>query len=389
MANIPITTGMCVDGVRCGSYDCNQHNNCESVETYFDKGFNHSIHNQYLVTCGGVTINMIKTDRELSAFWKIDRDDPIKVNGMFQEGYGTIPLICESHEPDRYYCSFSDVGTVIGSKIFYIDHRYGICLYNRETFTLDCSAESTEIAKLKQTMGELRVSQLQIKTSDYTASRLSEWVLIKDGVETVLTSETFDQEPFGGKNSGQSWRDMGWVSNEVSGIQYFPDYTPDPETRMVLLFPQPGSLGISVSEVICRLGFYDYGNEPGEEPALGKSDGGKDMFYPSWYREYCVIKDTMWEEARTRRWNAKWNHIAEEPSRTWKPPTISVEPLPCGTYAKHPQVGEAYQWLLSIDGSSNEPFISTSPDMNTLIDDRLSTGNNTHDTTLYYPIGII
>ena len=230
---------------------------------------------------------------------------------------------------------------------------------------------STEMAQFKGVWGQIYVHQVQIKTSNYEAESLVEWRLIVNGVMTTVSSETTELHPFGPRNNGKQ-----------SGTGLYPDYVPDPETRLVLVFPNPPSQGIPWSPVIARLGFYDYGNDPGFESELNKLDGGeKDMFYPAWCRSFQ--QDTLWRKAADNRYNISWYKSLFADDTSYVPPAIEASPIPQGSYVEHPQVGKVYQFLCDTTLVGNRSF-------NTLIDASLKDAKlATHDTTLYYPISLI
>jgi hypothetical protein len=122
------------------------------------------------------------------------------------------------------------------------------------------------------------------------------------------------------------------------------------------------------------LGFYDYGNEPGSESALNKADGGlKDMFYPEWCRN--LSPDSIWQQMADRRYELSWYHEPIVANAAYTPPEITVDPIPIGSYAKHPQLEGVYQFLC--DGTVYQSSI-----LDTIVDK----GSGMY---LHYPISLI
>lgn len=333
----------------------------------------HSINTDYSLVVSGTTIPIVKTIREWFVEYSAVYAFPPAPRGVSVSGvlYNCNPPFDEATAPKTYATSVKDDCIVEKSTIYYIDQRYGVCLYKYQKDELHLSAFGTEYALLKTESGAVSANQIQIKTNNYTATSTTEWRLLIDGVERVLTHEVEQLAPFGPRNNGLAYTDgtaAGWV--------------PDPETRLILLFPQPPSEAIPLTNEIVRLGFYDYGNLPGEESELNRLDGGyKDMYYPQWCR--FLQEDPLWRAAADRRYDISWNHAELSSSSTYTPPAIDFDFMPKGSFVRHPVVGDVYQFLLD-----NETLIS-SPDLLALIDSRLPEDSKTHDTTLIYPISLV
>lgn len=295
------------------------------------------------------------------------------------------------------------------SVLHYLDLKHDVCLYQYIKDDLKFDITSTEMCMFKEPMWVSRRHQVRIKAAgegteaNFTCTRLEEWHLVIGGTKKILTTRLTPFSPFpdvliGGSTVGGSGGSMN--TNLIHGSSgdrlnpFDPNYVVDPTVRQILVFPQPPSMGIPWSDDIRVHGFYDYGHMPGEESTLNKLDGGnKDMYYPEWCRKLAY--DPVWRAQADRRYQINWFH---EPLQTeevsYDPPGLSVSPLPRGTYVKHPLVGEIYQFLV------NEAYgthVETSPDLNSLIDAQLALATKadgssaefkTHDTTLYYPIGV-
>jgi hypothetical protein len=330
-------------------------------------GNTHTINTDYNINVAGIVIPIVKTNRIFTVSYSTTYGVPADARGYV----GSDPIFCTETAPNQPVCTVSENCVIESSTLKYLDQRYGVCLYRYQKDDILMSKTSAELAEIKVESGSIYPHQVQIKTSNYVANRLVEWRLIKDGVQTILKTSTEAIHPFGPRNNGQA-----------SGVGLFPDYVPDPETRVVLLFPQPPSLGIPWSDVICRLGFYDYGHEAGAESQLNKDDGGeKDMFYPFWCRE--LQTDPFWKSAAFNRYNISWFNMGLTVDSSYRPIDVLTDPLPCGSYVNHAQQGELYQFLF--DGST----VETSKDLTTEINEALADGLITSGTTLYYPIGVV
>jgi len=382
MSNMSTTEGICVTGVTsCNTFDCAEHGLCETVETFSHKGFNHAINTDYRLMVRGINIPLVKTIRTLDVQWETVRDAPVLTNGQYYFGEW-LPVRCEVHGPDQHTCTFLEDCVIEKSVIHYLDLRYGVCLYKytRESLVIDSRQRNNEVALFRTQAGPFH--RVRIMAGDFIQAHRTEWRVVINGVESVIDSVDVEPSFIGGAYS----------SNHLDGAsQWYPDYTRPPGIHKVLIFPYPGSMGIAQSDLECGTPFYDYSTPGGleDEPAI--SDGGKDMFYPEWCRN--MQEDPIWKEAAARRWNAKWWHVPEEKNRHWTPPAVYVDPIPRGTFARHPAVGEVYQFLTDMYGnhvtSNQEPRVTTSPSLDDGVSAALPEGQVLAGTTLYYPIGVI
>ena len=100
-----------------------------------------------------------------------------------------------------------------------------------------------------------------------------------------------------------------------------------------------------------------------------------------------MTPDPLWRQIADRRYAITWWHDDIVPSTSYTPPAVTSDYMPKGTFARHPVVGDVYQWLLK--RNDRTMFTAGSPDLNPLIDGVLKNGLATHDTTLYSPISVI
>lgn len=333
----------------------------------------HSIHTEYTMSVMGHNIPLVLTDRQFTASWRTDYLSTNPPGGVAVRNLdGSYWLIDCTEQTSQSIPSLtvSDKCSIEKSTLHYLDQRYGVCLYRYQKDELDMKVKSSELASFKTTQGSFIAHQAQIQTGDYTAKSTVEWRLVIDGAVKVLSHDETLLEPFGIKNDGSAFTE-GFAAG----------FHPDPETRKIIVFPQPPSQSIPLSPEVVRLGFYDYGNLPGGESDLNRQDGGyKDMFYPEWCRN--LQADPFWRYAADQRYNISWFHADKVQIFNYEPPEISVDPIPKGSFVRHSLVGDVYQFLIN-----GTPV--TSPDLTALIDSQLPDGMKTHGTTLYYPISII
>lgn len=334
----------------------------------------HSLNTSYTITVAGITVPVVVTTREFDVSYSTVYGMPTSTWKAWKTLLGEFAVVeCGFLGAENIYAlQVTDECMIEKSTLHYLDQRYGVCLYRYQKDELHLDVSSSDVAGFKTTTGTFVAHQAQIKTSDYTASRTVEWRLIIGGVEQVLNHSVIELEPFGEKNNGVA---------DTTG--FAAGWVPDPEIRKILVFPQPPSQAIPLTPSIVRLGFYDYGNLPGEESMLNIEDGGyKDMFYPEWCRN--LQADPIWREAADTRYNISWFHIPPPHDTNYTPPEIIVDPAPVGSHVWYPEIGNVYQWFMErIDGSK---FLETTENLSVILD--AMKVDATHDNTLYSPIGV-
>jgi hypothetical protein len=365
----------------CKPFDCKEKDQCETTSSY-DKTLNHVISTHQQIQVGVATINLIKTDRTLNVEWGKTRYAPRKTNAAY-ENNELVLVRCGDVAPDEMYCTFVDNCKIEKSEIAFLDLRYNVCLYKNRVQELRINSlqRDNEQALFRTQTGPFH--RVRVMTNDFTQTDHMQWILLKDGVKTVLYEESVTPAFVGG----------AYQEGEGASI-WFPDYKRPAGIHLILIFPFPASYGIAQSDLECGTPFYDYTHLPMEEPDLARLDGGKDMFYPEWCRN--MQEDPIWREAADRRWNAKWWHVPEEKNRKWMQPEVQLKMFPVGSYIEHPEVGKVYQFLLQ--NTSGEPKIFSSPDFTSIVDQTLkatkdsngaNAGLSVHNNTVYYPLGVV
>jgi len=308
-------------------------------------GEHHDIHTNYTATLCGVTIPIVRTDR----VWVAQYDPHSKLDP-------NAPLFLNVKED----C------VIEKSTIHYVDHRYGVCLYRYQKDEIHMEVNSTQTVVMNEYgwWGRARVANITDKS--YKAQSTEEWHLVIDGEDRILTSCKRLLQPFGSPNGTKL----------------------DRGTCLLLVIPTPSSsAGTTAPDAdnVSRLGCYEYEYVPYSEQEV--SDGGNDHFYPAWCRS--LQEDPFWKAAAARKYSNWWDHA--DPlvgTQGYEPPPVTVEPLPLGSFVRHPALGDMYQFLFTkMDGQN---FVVTSGNLNPEIDKCLASANvATHDTTLYFPLSLM
>ena len=326
-------------------------------------GITHSVHTDFTVTVCGVNIPIIKTDRTFS----ISRTPFLDSQA---EQYGYVKSWVSEH------CD------VRKTTIHFLDERYNVCLYKTVHDSINLPQRQNQEVDHYVAYGVLTMSPtIIIRPSDYTATTTEEWHLVVDGTDSVIATTTIDLFPFG----------------EPMHNTYYTDVC------TVLCFPKiPASSSVAPSspDNPTNAAAGDFGSyEDGYDDVYGaqaQADGGTDYFYPGWCRS--LQEDPFWASVAGSRYNftAPGASYPQAGTTPYTPPEVVVEPIPIGSFARHPMLNDMYQFLITKFNGSH--IVVSSTDINAKIDEQLalakddsgiSLGLATHDTTLYYPISIV
>lgn len=312
----------------------------------------HQINTDYNVAVDNVVIPIVKTDRSFNATWRATAEIPLKYFAAVYDS-GVELIYCNTMGSDSYSLSVSENCSIISSTLHYLDQRYGVALYRKVIDTLVMNVASNRFARF-QGMFTNTIHNLAIITeNDYTATRREEWHLVKDGEDTIVAESYTALHPFG--------------NDKGEGV------------RQILIFDTPPAQANPLVPLeLLSYGFYDYG-ELGSN--LNQLDGGlKDYFYPEWCRN--LVADPIWRQAADRRYALTWEGSAPYATPSdYTPPPVAVSPIPVGSFARHPNLSEVYQFLC---GS-----VVVGTDITGQLNTELSkSGLSTHDTTLIYPVSL-
>lgn len=231
-------------------FDCGE---TAIVPGHVDRGgFSQTLNDALTYDVGGVEIVAKKRVRNFSMAARIE------------EGYGAgVFVVMASDGVSPYYCgadfevkvsgSVSDSYEYTSTTCFFLDTRYGHGLFRevKEKITLSANAASTALRYLG-TWGvayyaKFRVEHhvLEITTTDF---------IVVGGEKVVLKTVT------------ETPRDQN-----------------DASRPLILVWPNPPSLGTFEDDDIANFGFYDY-NAGGEDSGRTARDGGKDYYRTDWMR---------------------------------------------------------------------------------------------------------
>jgi hypothetical protein len=333
----------------------------------------HNISTAYHLTIAGNLIKIIDTQRLFSFYYQTDYGQPNSLIA-YRQSWGTSWIWCEELI-DNWKSRIKEDCTIIKSTIHYLDLRYGVCLYKEVTqkIAFDVIGRTTP-TRFKLQFGDYSYHKALMKRQDLIGSIEERWFFIRNGIKTLLSEVVQPWIPYFQISGGKIWSDT---------------FTPDPNVVQGFVFPQPPSVGICIEDEISYYGFYDYGNDGTGPSALLEADGGcGDYYYPDWCRQ--MQEDALWKDAAKRRFLMSWyKEPAIENKTDYTPPPITVDPLPRGTFIKHPVVGEVWQFLVEKrDGTTH---LETNPDFDAIVLASLVANGVSpkQGSMLYYPIGVI
>ena len=331
---------------------------------------NHEINTHYIVSINNHDIDIIKTDRKFTLTTSIDYSKPTDLILFGSNVGGVAPWVwCSSTQRQDYFL-FSEDCSMTFSTLHYLDMSNNVCLYSTRAQRLIVKKASKDTVNIQGPYGLEIYHWLEIYKSDLQMVDTKSWHLIKDGANELLASDTREYNPFPEFvfGEGAPYKE-GLIATMVSPtlgcfwrpldkkIEWYPPY--------------------QIEYITCE----------GTESRQNQLDGGcKDMYYPAWCRQ--MGNDPIWRAAADRRYSVSWfKEEIKTDQQKYRPPPITVDPIPRGTFVKHPQVGEVYQFL--VEKRTGGYKLETSPNIDDIINNAVPEDQRQQGTTLYYPIGVL
>jgi len=320
----PLCIIPCVDG---------QHNGepCPSSVTG-TQTTTHNISTGVSATFGSHTIPIMKTDRSFSITSSVISTSP----------YAMTAAISESINQTRCV-------------LHYINSAEEVCLY-RKTVTLlvFSGTDSGCVSSL-----HFWNTYSKIKVSGFSVIKQHTYVLLRKGVEEILG--TYNET----LNSTGVWK--------------------------MFLAPTPDIHQLQADADVTEYGFYNnYTESCFNAPADSNTvkDGGPDMFYPEWARDYTP--DSLWEQVAAHKFQLCQSSVVVPEMNFGF--AIPAEPIPIGDFARHPLLGDCHSWLLNLGADGG--YVVKNYNEGALADVLLSKSLEPHNLNLkaltaYYPVSII
>lgn len=351
-----------------------------TVENDGPRDHRQQITTDYAITVAGVRIPIVLTNRTWETHDYVKLSVPTAINGVYLS-QGGVFWCFDSFTPVERVYRVSEDCQITRSTLHYLDLRYGVCLYrkNVEMVQFDITTDKTNLFKNPWGTREFgRVALFGGDKQNWDSRCTEEWHLIIDGVDRVIATTAYDPLP-----------EMRIFAEDGSNDLFDDDYPDkaDPDLELIIhTNPPTSSDEIPWDDELRYHGFYSYRgavNAPNWQP-----DGaGADYFYPAWCRSLQL--DPFWQAAAERRFMLWFPEARLEANSTYTPPIgVTVDPLPVGTFVRHPVVGDVWQFLVGKrDGGYH---LETSPNVDALVLDSLSKNGVTplNGTMLYYPIGV-
>ena len=316
------------------------------VSTVGGRQYSFPIYSQTTIDLWGNSVDLFKVDRLLEYGYTINTVSGGACGSATRQGTSSISESCVYTETEFHYINQTDK----------------IALFTTKTITYSFSNTSNEFAALA--VGSAPVWFLKLPMGAITVKQSHQVIFLKD-------QQKFIQD------------------------EYISDSTSDSKTFFLLPTPDPRFAGgIPMDDEIKRYGFYNqyescYDAGPESKTAL---DGGRDMFFPAWLRAF--VKDRNVIAHRNKRFiicqSNKFDPINE--TTNWSPSILS--PIPCGSYVKHPEWGEMYNFF--VPAVSHGGMLNIKSDnLDTKIVDAANAYNpvggdyTIREQTLYYPISLV
>lgn len=353
-----------------------------TVENRGPFDFKHQIRTDYSITLCNVNVPIVKTTRDwiTHEYWGLSI--PTAIDSVYLANNSTSWCFAGFTTEERDFRATENC-EIIKSTLHYLDHRFKVCLYRKNIERVSFSITTDQTNLFKTPYNTVRTSSIKIYGGDkknWDSLCTEEWHLVIDGVDTIIATSSYDPLP--------EMRTFAVDGSSDLFNQAYPNVA-DKDLELILSTSPPTSYdAIPWDDELRYHGFYSY--RGGVRSVYWGADGGAaDYFYPAWCR--ALHEDPFWREAADIRlsvlanpyWDGSYN---KEP---YSPPIdLIVDPLPRGTFVKHPLVGEVWQFLIGKrDGSIH---LETSPNLDELIKASLNKNgvSPVQGTMLYYPIGV-
>lgn len=350
-----------------------------TLETDGPYTYKQNINTDYKINLAGVDIPIVRTIRSWETYDFQRYAVPTGISGVYLINDGTYWCFDGWTTNQRSYRATEDC-TITRSTIHYLDLRYNVCLYRKNIEKIKFNATSSWYNTFKGPWGYVypgRVILYGGGKKNWDNNCTEEWHLVVDGVDRTISTAHY--EPIA---------EMKAFASDGSDTLFDSNYPniADKDVDLIIHPSPPSSSDVHAWDDEVRYhGYYSY--KGGVNGQNWIPDGGcGDYFYPAWCR--ALQEDPFWKAAAARRYDIVLNQDYED-STTYTPAIgVTVDPLPRGTFVRHPIVGDVWQFLVGKrDGNYH---LETSPNVNALILDSLSKNGVTplNGTMLYYPIGV-
>lgn len=280
--------------IRCGDEEVTVESSKSSQSQ-----FNHSVHNSLLGTYNDIPLTFLKTDRTYSVNYSSNESKDVSKGVRAHPNYNL--QIC-ADTTSSMSGSASEDCTITTTEILFYDYHRKILLLNERVETINFNIHSGETALIRGKWGNSHHLKIKIKDTKVFGVQKFRLISILEGIDTYLYTLNYEMDPFPESTGMATWGLYGNLV-EKDATNY------EPGVQLILLYPQPASLGIPLNSGgahggdVCHYGFYDYNAKEGGfiSTDLPRLDGGKDMFYPVWCRN--MLFDQAWRDAADRRFS--------------------------------------------------------------------------------------
>jgi hypothetical protein len=246
--------------------------------------------------------------------------------------------------------SVSESYECVSTTLFFLDVRYDNAVGMEVTETITFNKTSSELAGFKEVWGIGYYPKYAI--TNHVLNKTTVYFIILNGVKTILKTET--------------------TSELVNG----------PDNPLILVYPQPGSLGIPWinCDDIKEFGFYDYhavGEGEGQEKI--QRDGGDDFYFTDWMRGIGLASREQDQLDAADRYFEFYLGDGAPVQQSYSNPGIYTDDTPCCSVAVDPNSNIMYSAEL---GGEVFNFL-TGGDLTTFDPERIPAGSK------LFPVGII
>lgn len=306
--------------------DCNVYIDCGSpsmeINTYDDGGT--ATHEMY---SNVLTDNLMGFISKMSRTFSISRswDRAVSVSHIVS-GCGETYMSCDSTSSATPSASIAETCKIEKNIPYFWDSVHNIFVWKHVSEVINFGVSSNKTAAFRTKWGNSHFHKLCIPNTVKT-SGIEEFIMVKNGVRTVLSSVSYTYNPFPPVEAQGIW---GLYGNVITK-----PVKPDTEdVACIILVPNPPSLATPLDNDVLYYGFYDYNAKDGGfvETSLPADDGGKDYFYPYWCRQMPL--DELWRRTADDRYVVIYSQGLSDLSGSTQigPVSIETNQFPFGSF---------------------------------------------------------
>ena len=227
---------------------------------------------------------------------------------------GSVPCVTQT---DSNSGSVSESYQCTNTILSFLDTRYGNAIGREVIESLAFSADGSQLAAFRGAMfGNFYGHKFMVENS--VIHTTTNYFIVVNGVKTILKTVTS-------------------ISNQYTA-----------NNPLILVFPNPPSLGEPFDADVIKYGFYDYhATGAGEGQSKIQQDGGDDFYFTDWMRDIGIATRDADQKKATDRYDQFYLGNGIPKNVTYANPGINIDDNPIGSITIDAAGNVCYSMLLN------------------------------------------